>query len=49
MLVTEDEKDENWCDFLQHYDLWDERMMEQDSYLRYRKFSAIEFPETPHH
>jgi hypothetical protein len=28
MLVTENEKDENWCDFLQYYGLWDERMME---------------------
>jgi hypothetical protein len=47
MLSAVGDKDDNWTEFLEHYDLLDERMTEEDAYLHYRKFSAVEFPETP--
>jgi hypothetical protein len=47
MIAPVNEKDDNWTEFLHHYGLWDDRMTEDDLYLRYRKFSAVDFPETP--
>lgn len=49
MTSTVEHKDENWVEFLEFYNMWDERLPEDELYLRYQKFSVVEFPEAPDH
>lgn len=34
-------------DFLRKWDIWDDRMIERDAYLRYLRFKDVNFGDAP--